>query len=112
MVLCCFCTFSISAIFLEMYYGNTVVFLSTLEYHVNNMVYENDNQIYCRSISITTHYLNVFWCFAAVRFAFNCFIDNGSLERNVLKSSCAHIAKDTPLASGQTTLKHVNTISL
>lgn len=104
--------FSISAIFLEMYYGNTVVFLSTLEYHVNSMVYENDNQIYCRYISITTHNLNVFWCIATVRFAFNCFIDNRSLERNVLKLSCAHIAKDTPLASGQTHPQHVNTLSL
>ncbi len=74
-----------SAIFLEMYYGNTVVFLSTLEYHVNNMVYENDNQIYCRYISITTHDLIVFWCVATVRFTFNRFIDNRSLVRNVLK---------------------------
>ncbi len=68
-----------------MYYGNIVVFLSTLEYHVNNMVYENDNQIYCRYISITTHDLIVFWCVATVRFAFNRFIDNRSLVRNVLK---------------------------
>ncbi len=71
--------------FWEMYYGNTVVFLSTLEYHVNNMVYENDNQIYCRYISITTHDLIVFWCVVTVRFTFNRFIDNRSLVRNVLK---------------------------
>lgn len=62
MVLFCFCTCRPIVVvpFLAMYYGHTVVFLSTLEYHVNNMVYENGNQIYCRYQ--LRHNLNVFWC--------------------------------------------------
>lgn len=84
----CFCTCIVVMYLIYLiYYGNTMIFLSTLEYHASI------HQLW-------THNLNAFWCIATVHFAFNYLIDNRSLERNVLKSSSTHIAKDTLLASG------------